>query len=62
MSYNPWFTNEKVNDEQKKCFLCNGWDKYIYEVQNKKNKNKISICFQCYHKINQNELFDKLDD
>lgn len=61
VSYNRWFTNQKVGDEQAQCFLCQGWDKYIYEVRNKKTKNKIQICFQCYHKNLHQERFEDVD-
>lgn len=61
MSYNPWFTNKKIEDEQVQCSICQGWDKYIYEVRDKKTKREIKICFQCYHKSFQQELFDDIN-
>ncbi|MDQ0660597.1 hypothetical protein QF041_005364 [Paenibacillus sp. W2I17] len=54
-NYNSGFTNKKESENQKKCYLCGNWDRYIYSVLLKSSKIKVLVCFQCYHEgLNKN--------
>lgn len=61
MTYNQWYTDIKVNEEQKQCGLCNKWDKYFYNVTLKQTEENTILCFQCYHGNHETNMFDEVD-
>lgn len=57
-NYNDGFSKQKENERQSKCYMCENWDVYVYKVLHKKTKEKIVVCFQCYHEGINKEFED----